>query len=122
MSVAAPVSAVIGSIKRDILSKSEFRPQQSDRLFTISTSYIGALIFVLPFLRRLGIEAPKSDLRCVSLTHQQIEEALEQGKVGLAVGYFPDLSGSNMESQDLFDYPFTCIVRRNAHLLTTMFL
>jgi DNA-binding transcriptional LysR family regulator len=111
LSIASAVSGVLQSIKTDILSKPVFRPTDSDRLFTISTSDIGALIFVPPILRRLGEDAPNTDLRCVSLPHQQLETALEQGSVDLAVGYFPDLSGSAIGTQDLFEHSFTCIVR-----------
>ncbi|UUX70388.1 LysR family transcriptional regulator [Pseudomonas putida] len=113
VSIAASVSGVLERIKHEILAKPAFQPRQSDRLFTISTSDIGALIFVPPILRRLGEDAPNTDLRCVSLPHQQLEQALEQGSVDLAVGYFPDLQGEQVKTQALFEHNFTCIVRRN---------
>lgn len=113
VSISPAVARVLESIKKDILAKPEFCPAESDRLFTISTSDIGALIFVPPILRRLSEDAPHTDLRCVSLPHAQLEIALEQGNVDLAIGYFPDLSGSNIGTQHLFSHTFTCVVRKD---------
>lgn len=118
VSIAPSVSGVLERIKHEILAKPAFQPLQSDRLFTISTSDIGALIFVPPILRRLGEDAPNTDLRCVSLPHQQLETALEQGSVDVAVGYFPDLQGEQIKSQPLFEHNFTCIVRRDHPSIT----
>lgn len=111
--IATSVGGVIDRIKHEILAKPDFRPKDSDRLFTISTSDIGALIFVPPILRRLSEEAPNTDLRCISLPHHQLEAAMEQGSVDLAIGYFPDLVGEHIKTQALFEHDFTCIMRRD---------
>jgi len=109
--IAGPVADVLATIGRDILPRPVFRPETSERTFTITTSDIGVLIFVPPILRRLREAAPNVSLRCVSPPHHEVEDDLERGHVDLAIGYFPDLSGPDIVTQDLFDHPFTCIAR-----------
>ncbi|KAF1025331.1 MAG: PCP degradation transcriptional activation protein [Burkholderia plantarii] len=41
-----------------------------------------------------------------------MERGLEAGAVDLAVGYFPDLDGSNFFQQRLFTHRFICLMRR----------
>ncbi|WP_159266398.1 LysR family transcriptional regulator [Pseudomonas monteilii] len=118
MAIASSVSGVIERIKNEILTKPVFQPPASDRLFTICTSDIGALIFVPPILRRLSTEAPNTDLRCVSLPHHQLEAAMDQGRIDLAIGYFPDLVGEQIQTQALFEHDFTCLVRRDHPSIT----
>jgi DNA-binding transcriptional LysR family regulator len=112
-SIAGHVRAALTTIRRDILQKSVFRPEASDATFRISMSDIGALIFVPPLLRRLSIDAPNVSLSCASCSHEQLESALADAQVDLAVGYFPDLVGANIGTQHLFDHVFTCIVRND---------
>jgi len=113
ISIAKPVATVVGKIKQEIISRAEFRALDSDRVFTISTSDIGTLIFAPPLLSRLGRDAPDTELRCLSLPHRQLIDALDKGTVDVAVGYFPDLACDEIRSIKLFEHRFTCIVRRD---------
>ena len=113
MSIAQPVASVISKIKLEIITKVDFLPLESDRVFTISTSDIGTLVFAPPLLSRLGRDAPNTDLRCLSLPHRQLIDAMEQGTVDIAVGYFPDLVGDDIKSIKLFEHGFACIARRD---------
>lgn len=112
-SLAAPVADVVATIGHRILQSPVFAPEASDRVFTITTSDIGALIFVPPVLRRLRRLAPRASLRCLDPSHEDIPDALVRGQIDLAIGYFPDLIGSDIITRDLFDHPFTCIVRKD---------
>jgi DNA-binding transcriptional LysR family regulator len=107
------VSAVIALIEQDILKRPAFVPRESERVFTITTSDIGVLIFVPPILQRIRSAAPRVNLRCVAHSHDALNDALENGEIDLAIGYFPDLDGPGIVTEDLFDHPFTCIVSQN---------
>src|SRR6202795_4162403 len=52
-SIAEPVKTVLAMISRDILRTPTFRPEDTDRVFTITTSGLGVMIFVPPVLARL---------------------------------------------------------------------
>jgi len=110
-SIAEAVTQVLGIVDRDILRKPVFVPETSDRVFSISTSDIGVLIFVPPLLRRLQELAPGTSLRCIDVPRDRLESVLEAGDLDLAIGYFPDLSEPSVASELLFDHPFVCLVR-----------
>jgi len=112
-SISAPVRTVLATLEHDVLRKPKFVPAESERVFTITTSDIGVLIFVPPILQRIRAAAPKASLRCVAASHEQLEAELERGGIDLAVGYCPDLIGPNLVAEDLFEHPFTCIVRQD---------
>jgi len=46
-SIAAPVRSALSTIEHDILRKPKFSPEESERVFTVTTSDIGVLIFIL---------------------------------------------------------------------------
>lgn len=112
-SISGAVRTVLSTVDQHILRKPNFVPEESERVFTVTTSDIGVLIFIPPILQRIRAVAPGVSLRCVASSHEQLEEALERGEIDLAIGYFPDLIGPNIITEDLFDHPFTCIVRKN---------
>lgn len=69
-------------------------------------------MFLPRLLQELARRAPRANLRSVSLPHAEIERELEAGSVDLAVGYFPDLGGSNFFQQRLSTHRFICLMRR----------
>lgn len=111
--IIIPVRSVLTAIDRDILRKAVFDAADTERLFTITTSDIGVFVFVPPLLRALRAQAPRASLRCVTMHHRQLHEALDRGDVDVAIGYFPDLSSPGIGDHDLVAHPFTCIVREN---------
>ncbi|MFT4116693.1 LysR family transcriptional regulator [Bradyrhizobium sp.] len=112
-SISDAVRTVLATIDQQILRKPRFVPEESDRVFTVTASDIGVLIFIPPILQRIRTMAPGASLRCVPTSHEHLEDALESGEIDLAIGYFPDLVGPNIATEDLFDHPFTCIVRKD---------
>ncbi|GJD50538.1 PCP degradation transcriptional activation protein [Methylobacterium crusticola] len=111
--IIGPVRAVLEAIDRDILRKPTFDAANSERVFTITTSDIGVLVFVPPLLRCLRAQAPKASLRCVTMHHRELGDALDRGDVDVAIGYFPDLSSPSIAEDNLVEHPFTCIVRQD---------
>jgi DNA-binding transcriptional LysR family regulator len=63
-----------------------------------------------PLLRQMAKEAPRCDLD-VRTIGADLEEALEDGRIDLALGVFPRLSGRIMK-QRLFSDRLTSLVRR----------
>lgn len=106
-----PVRSILDTLNREILRPPAFAPQETRRCFTFSTSDIGELVFLPRLLAALREHAPHATARCVTIAHAQLERALEDGTVDIALGYFPDLTGPNIRSMSLFAHPFTCLVR-----------
>lgn len=109
--LAKPVRRVIETVKDEILQRSGFDPQKTDRTFTILMPDIAEVNFLPKLLVRLSQAAPDVRVRTVSKSRPAAAEALESGEAELAVGYFPDLHKAGFFKQKLFDSPHVCIVR-----------
>ena len=70
------------------LAPSEFSPAEADRIFHVSgSSYVGEVLMprVVALLRA---EAPRAQIRMQSLVGAEVAEALESGRLDLAIGVF----------------------------------
>lgn len=111
--IREPVMRILEIVASEIAYERDFDPLTTTRRFTISTSDIGELVFLPTLLRTLAADAPGATLRCLSLPPVELEEAMANGLVDLALGYFPDLVGSAFLQQKLFEHRFACLVRRD---------
>lgn len=109
--IEEPVRRILGIVRQDLLRQRGFDPKTTQRNFAFSTSDIGELVFLPEILAVLRREAPGITLRCLSLPPDELQEALAEGVVDIAFGYFPDLQGALIYQQKLFEHPFTCVVR-----------
>jgi DNA-binding transcriptional LysR family regulator len=110
-SIREPVKRVLQIISSEIAADHTFDPKTTHRRFTISTSDIGELVFLPQLLSALATEAPNATLRCLSMPPRELEEAMADGTVDIALGYFPDLTGGGFYQQKLFEHRFVCLVR-----------
>lgn len=103
----------LGQIERGMLDTDEFEPKTTRRTFTIALSDVGEIVFLPRLLQAFAVQAPLANVRSLSLPPQELERGLENGEVDLAIGYFPDLGGSNFFQQRLFSHRFICLMRGN---------
>ena len=111
LALVDPIRRIMETVNQEIMQKPAFDPAMSNRRFTFSTSDIGELVFLPSIMERLRKEAPGTTVRCLPVEHAELEKAMEDGKVDIAIGYFPDLSGPAIRQQHLFHHPFACLVR-----------
>lgn len=95
----------------EILSTVAFDPAITRRPFTFAMSDVGEMVFLPRLLRRLAKDAPSASVHSVSLRPSQLAEALGDGDVDLAIGFFPDLKKSDFFQQRLLSHHFTCLLR-----------
>ncbi len=62
-------------------------------------------------IRGLVRETPHATVRSVSYKFQQLEEAMAEGRVDLAAGYFPDFRTSSFYQQLIGTHSFACLMR-----------
>lgn len=110
-SLDKPVRYVIEKISQEILVQPAFNPRESDRVFTLTMPDLGEVIFLPRIIGKLHAEAPAVSLKCLNVPYADLRDALEEGSVDLAIGYFPDLVEPVIKSQLLYEDPFVCIVR-----------
>lgn len=107
----APLQRMLGLLEGEILAERLFDPLLSDRRFVLSLSDIGELVFLPQLMTELSRRAPHVTLESRSLQPGQLRNAMAEGAVDLALGFFPDIEGNSFFTQKLFDHPFTCIAR-----------
>ncbi|MFM0075903.1 LysR family transcriptional regulator [Paraburkholderia sediminicola] len=110
--LAPVVQAVLANVREHVLTAPIFDPAQACRTFTIVMSDVGEMAFLPRLLARIMREAPLVDIQTISPSHRDLMSLLERSKVDLLMGYFPDLRGSDIFQQRLFNHGFVCLARK----------
>lgn len=87
-----------------------FNPARLQRRFCLVSSDYADVVLLPALLRRLSLQAPACDLEVRPFVAPDLEEALEDGRVDLAIGVFPKMSACVMQ-QRLFSDEFVCLLR-----------
>ena len=111
--IREPVRQILSTIDTELFFDATFDPMQSARCFSITTSDIGELVFLPKLLEALAQRAPSVTLRCHSLPPDDLAHAMIEGRVDVALGYFPDMTNGAFLRKKLFDHPFICIARQH---------
>lgn len=104
-----PVREMIVCIDRRILGRSDFDPRTATREFTIALSDVAEAIYMPRVLNAVNLAAPHVRLRSVELPQLQLQRALSEGQVDLALGYLPDLVASEFVRRKVGQHSFVCI-------------
>jgi DNA-binding transcriptional LysR family regulator len=110
LTLVDPTRDILQRLQNDVLASTEFDPATSDRRFTIALSDVGEMTFLPRLLEHLRREAPGASITSATLPPAELAMALEDGRVDLAAGYFPDLKHRNFFQQRLFSHDFICIL------------
>jgi len=94
-----------------MLDLAPFAPATAETEFRIALSDIGEMVFLPRILELCRRQAPQITLCAISLAPRALSEALENGTVDLALGYFPDLVSGGVFQQKLFSHGFVCLAR-----------
>ncbi|MBJ2281670.1 LysR family transcriptional regulator [Pseudomonas sp. MF6767] len=116
-SIVERTREVIATIDQEILPSPTFDPAESRDEVTFCLSEIGEVVFLPALFDRLRNKAPHVKIRCLSLGPEDLLEALRDGRVDAALGYFPDLDAPNIYQQRLFSHDLVCLIRDN-HRIT----
>jgi DNA-binding transcriptional LysR family regulator len=74
-----------------------YDPARSERTFRLHLTDIGETIFLPPLIRAFAKEAPRVCLAAFQLDDRDILPALESGRIDLALGYIPALTGAQWQ-------------------------
>ena len=105
-----PAREILARVAEDVLQSEVFNTAKPIHV-TVALSDSGEMVVLPTLLRRIQEEAPNATLSSVTLPASELEQALESGRIDLAVGYFPDILSNNFFQQRLFSHGFTCLVR-----------
>ena len=120
LALQAPVLAVMGAVRGELLVREGFIAATSRRVFSLCLTDMGELIFLPRLIERLRAQAPGCTLRTLQIPIQQIEHALESGEADLALGSLHSMPGGLFQQQ-LFTRSFVTIVnKRNRAIAGTL--
>lgn len=102
---------VLNRVNQRILKAPDFNAAETPTEFRFAMADIAQIQFLPRLLQALQQSAPETTVHAASYDHSKLETLLESGKVDLAMGYLPDLKGSNVFQQQLFMHGFCCLLR-----------
>lgn len=112
--IADSVRRIAALARAELGAPTRFAPAELRRTFRFCMSDVGELVFLPGLVQRLRAEAPGCDVATISLPPKRLAEALEDGAVDLAIGYFPDLDEvAGLDRMRLFERGFLCLASRD---------
>ncbi len=112
LEIAQPVKKLIGDVEGLLFLKTDFDAGAIDERFRISTTDEVQHLLAPLLVKRIFSEAPSAALDFVHLDRQYAFEAMESGRVTLALSvnwYAPQ----QLKQSRLFDQSFACMVRND---------
>ncbi len=91
---ARGVEASLAAFEAALGETDRFDPLTSERRFTLHMSDLGQGEFLPRLMAHLGQVAPKLRLEVTQLPLAEVLPALEQSRIHLAIGYLPDVRGT----------------------------
>jgi DNA-binding transcriptional LysR family regulator len=107
----AAARAVVETVRGGILAAPGFDASTSTHEFVIALSDIGEGIYLPLLLNAIERTAPHVTLRSVFLTPRDLEEAMAEGEVHVASGFYPDIRTANFFHRRVNLHSFACIAR-----------
>lgn len=95
--LARAVEQALATLDVALRENETYDPAHSDREFRLHLTDIGETIFLPPLIRSLAREAPRVRLCAFQLDDRDILPALESGRIDLALGYIPALTGAKRQ-------------------------
>ncbi len=110
-------AAALATIEDGFLAQPDFDPGSARGEFSFAMTDLAEIVFLPRLLNHLQKIAPNVNVHSQSLPEEQVQQALSNGQVDLALGYFPDLTGDLFFRQRLYSHTFACIVHQRHPLV-----
>lgn len=118
LELLAPVRRMMSSAQEALRHAERFIPAQSTRTFYVSMSDIGEVMFLPPISEKLCEVAPNIRLEVLQLPVAEIEDALRNGRLDLALGNLPALKLMT-RFDTLFHENYVCMTAKRGTSETT---
>lgn len=108
----ATAQDVLSRVAEGVLQKPEFDPLTARTVFRLAMADVAEIVFLPRLLQHLQQHAPHATVTCASLDTESLKQAMSNGDIDLALGYFPDLDSQSSFQQRLYFHTYACMVRR----------
>jgi len=109
--LAGPIGAALVNVRQALNREERFDAATSTRQFVIAMTDVGEIYFMPPLVERCSKEAPGVRISSVRIGAINWEEAIESGKVDLAIGAFSQVPES-LYHRRLFSQKYVTMFRR----------
>lgn len=109
--MAEPIGAAMAQVALALNQRSRFEPATSNRRFVLAMTDVGEVYFMPALIERCRQLAPQVEISSVRVAAPALKEAMEGGRVDLAVGPFEDVSEA-LYQRHLFRQGFVSMFRR----------
>ena len=116
IAIAQQIQPALQQIQMALSLETGFEPMTSDRVFAIGMSDYVEFVLLPPLLEKLEQVAPHVKILIRTGDRQQLFDLLDNGKVDLICGVFPEQIPWHQE-QLLFQEQFVCVCRQNHSLI-----
>lgn len=107
--LAQAVQQALRTLQQALAEPEGFVPERSTKTFRLHMSDFGEGVFLPGLMAALQASAPGVCIETHQLPYAQIEDALDAGRLDLAIGYLPDAEG--LEQQPLLHDRYVALVR-----------
>lgn len=111
--LVTPMREALQFIEQRILNNGSFDHAIDEREFRIAATDTAEAMYLPRALNALNQVAPHVRLRIVTTAQPQLERALSEGLVDMALGYFPDLMSAEFMRRRIGQHGFECICGAN---------
>lgn len=116
--LAASARRIQSLVHAELSISVHFDPAQLQRVIYLCMTDAGEMVMLPQLLRRLRTEAPRVQVRTLTLTPNAMSEALGNGVADVAIGPFPELARSQLRRLPLYRRGFLCLAGRDQPALT----
>jgi DNA-binding transcriptional LysR family regulator len=109
--IAPGLLAALQQIRQTITASQTFEPASSERTFAIGSSDYTSFVLVPQLLELRQKAAPSINFRMIGFEKDSVGDLLEQGKIDVAVGVFPD-PPRKTKWEPIFEERFVGIARQ----------
>ena len=106
-----PIRSIMSYVQNDLISDIGFDPLKTETTFNLALSEVGELLCLPKLIRDFQVVAPRSRIKSISVSPRDLINGLEDGKVDLAIGLYPELRNSNIYRQRLALSNVACLLR-----------
>lgn len=110
MQLAEPISYALSAIHETLNQRTRFEPANTERKFIVGMNDIGEIYFLPTLMKILANIAPGISISTIRTTGANLAEAMESGRIDLAIGWLPHLK-SGFFQRRLFVQEHVCLFR-----------
>ncbi|MDM0012079.1 LysR family transcriptional regulator [Variovorax sp. J22P168] len=108
----ATAQGVLSRVTEEVLQKPGFDPATARTVFRLAMADVAEIVFLPRLLQHLQQHAPYATVTCASMETETLKQAMSNGDIDLALGYFPDLDSQSSFQQRLYFHTYACMLRR----------